>query len=202
MYLKLLFLDTAQNQHWFGERSEICKASRFDDILNGVDMITTVLDKQDVARHFEIATDLTMSTNGLAEKFNRIKNDVHRGKLAQIDYFHSDLIGFTGRLKDIPRTIVSLDKANVEKFLANWLREPELNQEHFALIALQQIAAQAEGFGKIAANEHGTDSLPARRYRNAYNVSQEIIESKHDIAMPEDTTLETIKAMSARAHKD
>lgn len=198
------FLDLASRHNWFGHKSEVQKASRYDDIINGVDMITTVLDKENNARHFEIATDITMSAAGLATKFNKIKSDVYRGKLAEINYYHSDLLDFTGTLRNIPRTVIALDHKNMHQFLTHWLNEPELAQRQFAQIALQQISAQAKGFAGYAKQIHGEDSIGHRRYRNTYQVAQEMIEteSNDSIQIPEDRCLESIKNMSAALSKD
>ncbi len=192
------FLDSASRHKWFGDRSEITKASKYDDIMNGIDMVTTIMDEKNSAKHFEVSSDLTISKHGAAEKFNRIANDVRRGKLATLNYFHSDLIGFTGKISDVPRTVVSLDRENLNRFLTNWLKEPEMAQEQMGRLMLSQISSQADGFAGLAQNVHGSDSRIYHRYKNVYETSQDILETGEQYELPEDSATKSLTAMSER----
>lgn len=190
------FLDLASRHNWFGEHSEVKKASKFDDIMNGIDMVTTVLDTTNTVRQFEVASDLTISHNGVAEKFNKVANGVRQGKLATINYYHSDLLGYTGRLTDVPKTVVALDQHNMQRFLRNWLNEPELAQEQFSKVMLQQIAIQADGFAQLAKDIHGSDSRVYRRYMGTHQVSQDLLETGDTYDPPPDKSADTIAALS------
>ncbi len=193
------FLDIGSKNSWFGENSELTHASKYDDLKNGVDLVSTILRPNDSAHHLAIASDLTYSQPSSSAKFNRVANGIHAGNLAEIKYFHSDLLGFTGRLRNVPRTVIGLDVKNLELFLTNWLREPELAQKQFGLTIMNQIAAQSRGFAALAQATHGKSSPAARAYRTTHDVTQEIIERDYQgIEAPEDTITNTIKAASQR----
>lgn len=196
------FLDLAASHQWFGPRSEIGPSSWVDDELGGIDLIATVMNQSNVARHFQIASDLTISYPQMTQKINRLKQNVFNGELATINYYHSELMGFTGRLTDVPRTVVSLEIENIKRFLTTWQQEPEQAQEQFALVMLKQIAAQCSGFAKYASNIHGPGSRIVDRYQQAEAVAQEIIDSKKNVPEIEDKTLQAIVNMSERmAHE-
>ena len=195
------FLDLATRHNWFGEHSEVTKASKFDDIMNGIDMVTTVLDDTNTVRQFEVASDLTISHNGVAEKFIKVANNVRAGKLATINYYHSDLMGYTGRLTDVPKTVVALDQHNMQRFLKNWLQEPESAQEQFSKVMLSQISTQAVGFANLAKDIHGSDSRIYRRYMSTHEVSQNLLETGDSYELPPDKSAETIAALSKNLKK-
>jgi hypothetical protein len=192
------YLDLATRHSWFGEHSEITKASKFDDIMNGVDMITTVLDKTNSVRQFEVATDLTISSHGVVKKFTQLADKVREGELAEINYYHSDILGYTGRLRDVPKTLIALDPRNMQSFLRNWMQEPELAQEQFSQVMLQQIATQSQGFARLAKNTHGSGSRIFQKYTNTRNVCQEILETGPTYDLPEDKSSATIEALSSK----
>jgi hypothetical protein len=187
------FLDLASKNFWFGERSELVKASKYDDEMNGIDMITTTVDQSNTARHFEVASDLTISKHGLMSKLMRIKNDVAQDKLAQINYFHSDLIGFTGKLSNVPRTVVALDHTNMTMFLRRWLQEPDLSQEQIGKLITKQISIQSRGFAWWAKQNIGTNSRAYEKYMTTHQTSEEILANLEDIEMPHDSTIDTLE---------
>ncbi len=193
------FLDIGVKGHWFGPNSEIKHTSKYDDIKNGVDMVSTILDNEDSAHHLAIASDLTFSKMNSSEKFNRILNNIQAGKLAEIKYFHSELLGFTGKLSNLPRTVIGLDVKNLETFLTNWTREPELTQLQFGLTVLSQIKEQSSGFAHFAKRIHGQDHPVTRTYRRAQNVISEIIdENYNNIQIMDDSILDVITKQSQR----
>ncbi len=192
-------LDTGERHHWFGENSELVKASKYDDIKNGVDMIATILSDFDTAHHLTLASDLTFSQHGTSEKFNRVINDIHRERMAEVKYFHSDLLDFTGKLSNVPKTVVGLDIENLNRFLTQWLHEPELAQKQFGGSILQQIKFQSTAFSKYAGQVHGTHHRIARRYRTTATVIDQILENEYrDIAIPENNATKTIQALGER----
>lgn len=190
------FLDIGQNGKWFGEKSELVRASKYDDIKNGVDTIATIIAPDDSARHLAIASDLTFSYPKASEKFSRIVNSVYGGKLAEIKYFHSELLNFTGKLSHVPRTVIGLEAKNLNQMLVHWIREPELAQLQYGSVILQQIAAQCDALSLVAAKK----SVKAQEaYRRVADTAHIILRThyKH-IEPPEDKILESIKKQSDR----
>jgi len=191
------FLDIGRNGHWFGQKSELVRASKYDDILNGVDVVATIVAPDDSARHLAIASDLTFSHMNSSEKFNRIKNNVWGGKLAEIKYFHSDLLNMTGKLSNVPRTVVGLEPVNLNRFLLNWLREPELSQLQFGKIILDQIATQSGAFANLA-NEAKRPQV-REIYRRTESIVNSLLQSDYkDIEALDDKISVSIKKACER----
>ncbi|MFM2339648.1 MAG: hypothetical protein RLZZ360_284 [Candidatus Parcubacteria bacterium] len=190
------FLDIGQRGQWFGENSELVRASKFDDIENGIDTIATMVAPDTSARHLAIASDLTFSYPKVSAKFNRIVTDAFRGKLAEIKYFHSELLHFTGKQSNVPRTVIGLESKNLNQMLLRWLKEPELTQLQYGSIIMQQIAAQCETLSLVAYSKH-KDAFGA--YRRVADTAHILLRTHYkDIEPPEDKILDAIKGQSAR----
>lgn len=187
------FLDLGSSHNWFGGNSEITRASRYDDIKFGVDMVGTVVNPENTAQHFEIASDLTFSYNKAGEKFMRIRNDLHRGKMAQMNYYHSDLMGYTGQLRNIPRTVIALDTNNLQKFLVNWVREPELEQLQFGAVMMRQIKEQSETFSYVCSKKHGKNHATTRNYQRTEEISNRLLDTVYSgLEIPDDRISELL----------
>ncbi len=190
------FLDIGSRGNWFGEKSELVKASKFDDIMNGVDMIATIVDNDSSARHLAIASDLTFSFPGISEKFNKILNGVRQGKMAQVKYFNSDLLHITGQLRNIPRTVVGLDVENLNRFLLTWIKEPELAQLQYGGIMLHQITTQSRAFAAVAGKKQPMVSDAYNRAADAIDV---VLQSEYkNIEMPTDKLATLVTKHSER----
>ncbi len=188
------FLDAGQRGHWFGARSELRRASKFDDILNGVDTIASISTEKNGVSHIAVASDLTFSHMSSSEKFNRIKSGVYGGKLAEIKYFHSDMLDFTGRLSNVPRTVIGLEPSNLNRFLLNWIREPELAQRQYGLVVLRQIATQSEALAQFARHKHVKD-----KYDQAATIVNDLIGREYQgIEAPEDKISQSLTAACNR----
>ena len=190
------FLDIGSRGQWFGENSELVRASKYDDIKNGVDMIATTLTPDNSARHLAVASDLTFSFPRASEKLNRIVSQTYAGKLAEIKYFHSDLLHFTGKQSNVPRTVIGLEAQNLNRLFVNWLREPELAQLQYGSIIMQQIAAQCEALSFVA----GSKQPNARdAYRKVTDLAHILLRTSYkNIEAPEDKILSSIQKHSDR----
>lgn len=190
------FLDIGSNGHWFGEKSELTKASKFDDIMHGVDMIATIVTEDDSARHLAIASDVTFSFPGVSTKFMKILEGVRRGKMAEVKYFHSELLHITGQLRNVPRTVVGLDVENLNHFLLNWIREPELAQLQYGGIILNQISTQSRAFAAVAGKRH--ESVSDAYTRTADTVDDLLSQNYKGIEIPSDKLAHAVNKHSER----
>ena len=174
------FLDVGTNNTWFGERSELNRASKYDDIKHGVDVIATILTRENSPRHLAIASDLTFSFPGASEKFMRLTDRLRRGQMSQIKYFHSDLLHMTGQIRNIPGTVVGLDVTNLDTFLRGWMNEPELSQKQFGSIILTEIATQCKAFAQMAKSIHGPSDAITTAYLNSAAAIEEILGTEYE----------------------
>lgn len=191
------FVEIGSAHNWFGDQSELVHTSKYDDINNGVDAIVTIKKEDSSARHIALASDLTYSYEQSSVKYSKIVNDVYAGRLAKIKYFHSDMLGFTGRLTNLPKTVIGIDKNNLKKFLTNWLQEPELAQLQYGALILEQIKQQSISFSALAKKVHGPGSSIEKVYAQSAAISDEIINSTYQgIELPEDALSEAIANQS------
>ena len=110
--------------NWFGNNTEVIKSSRFDDIIGGTDLILEL--EEIMPRRFSqlsIAVDVTFSSLAQEKKFERIKEEIDRGKLATIKYFHSEKEHFRGERSNIPRVVIGIEYSRVIELAALWLRK-------------------------------------------------------------------------------
>lgn len=190
------FLDIGSRGKWFGEKSELVRASKFDDIINGVDMIATIVADDDSARHLAIASDLTFSFPGVSEKFNKILNGVRQGKMAQVKYFNSELLHVTGQLRNIPRTVVGLDVENLNSFLLKWIKEPELAQLKYGGVMLNQITNQCRAFAAVAGKKQ---ELVSESYNRAADIIDTLLDQEYKgIEIPPDKLANAVAKHSER----
>lgn len=194
------FIDAATQNHWLG-RSELMRATKYDDYFNGVDILGTLIQENDTAQHLEIGTDLTFGTTASNKKLERIISGIENQKLGHVKYFHSDHLGFTGRLKDIPRTVIGLDRHNLPEFIRCHLHGRDT--ESSKLVLLHQLLIQLRGFRDYADKLHG-ESLIRRRYSSACQQIEGIVEknSNQEFDLPKDEiTNNVIDAVRTLRHR-
>lgn len=185
------FIDAVTKNNWLG-KSELMRSTKYDDYFNGVDILGTLLQENNNAQHLEIGTDLTYGSNASNKKLERIVSGIENQHLGQIKYFHSDHLGFTGRIKDIPRTVIGLDKNNLGEFVRNHLYERDT--ESSKMVLMQQLLMQLRGFRDYADKLHG-ESLIRRRYTSAHAQIEGILKANdvHQDDIPEDEITSNIK---------
>jgi hypothetical protein len=191
------FVDAANVMKWFGEETEISPTAKYDDYKNKVDIVATFTDN-DRPDHLALSTDLTYGTGASAEKFYNIIDDIEKGKMASLRYFHSEHMGYTGRLTGVPKTIIGLDKTNVAEFIRLWTHDtdnPDVST--YRNILLTQFMDQLHFFTTLADKHHGESQI-RRRYSRAYNIVRDIWQ-KNEIdrySLPPDSITNQIYEMS------
>lgn len=116
--------------------------------------------------------------------------------MASLRYYHSDLIHFTGELRNIPKTVVGLDTNNLNRFLTYWIREPELAQKQFGGLMLKQMKVQCQALAKVAGLKH-----PQTRdaYRRAETIIRMLLDNEYrGIETPEDRFSQHIEAYCSK----
>jgi hypothetical protein len=79
-----IFSDQIEMNLWLGSNVITRKASRFDDIENGVDEVLEVNEEESV-NYFALAIDVTHGTS-LQKKFLRVRKEIESGELARVKY--------------------------------------------------------------------------------------------------------------------
>jgi hypothetical protein len=143
-----LIIHEADMNDWFGPDARMIRASRYDDIKNGVDEVIA-FDRGDGVLYTALAIDATTATS-YTEKFRRIKKDIDSGFLAELKYFEDDTgtQHFHGQLKRVPRIVLEADVSTVQSLATLWLekRKDELANHRVQLKLLVEVVEQLYTF--------------------------------------------------------
>jgi len=179
-----LFLEAADTEGWFGN-AELGRPTKFDDYVNGIDVLMTLFDKEDNATHLELSSDLTFGTQASSDKLQKVIGDIDRGDLAKVKYFHSDHMGFTGALTDVPRTVIGLDRTNLPEFIRGRVHGT-VDSEPFRNTMLLQLQSQLKFFRNYADKVWGEHPI-RRKYGQASRAVDTVIS---DLDFDRDNVLE------------
>lgn len=101
---------------WLGEGVCTYKTAYYDDWVNGVDTLLEFNREDDMSAYMGIAFDITYSEH-LHKKLNRIKEEIKNGRMATVKYFKSESGDFMGRLSNIPRLVIGVDRKTIDELM-------------------------------------------------------------------------------------
>lgn len=116
--LEVIIYEHAELSNWLGQNTETIRPSRYDDLVNGVDLIAQFNDENST-KHLALGIDITFGSQSMRKKFNRIRNEIHDDKLAEVKYFESH--GFKGSLKQLPRVVIGVEFNTVKALAGLWM---------------------------------------------------------------------------------
>jgi len=166
-----------EQSNWFGSNASTIKASRYDDLKNGVDTIVEFQEEKKPASQLALAIDVTFSSD-LKRKFDRIKKEIEQGDLTRIKYFHSENTGFRGEMTKVPRIVVGADIAVVKGLAGLWLegQNSVLARHPIQFQILEEARLQCEGFANYA-RKIGQHDIAAK-YEIDLRIIEDIIKEK------------------------
>ena len=162
---------------WLGPDVTTIKCSRFDDIRNGIDSLAEFRETDTAASYLGLAIDVTTAQE-FTKKFEKIKQEIERGKLGRVKYFASEHTNIRGEFSNVPKVVVGADRDTV-KLLANLCIEKDkkalaLHPVQFQI--LEEIILELGAFEKYA-RQKGKDDL-ASVYEKTGKLVQEILNNK------------------------
>lgn len=153
---------------WFGPTSEVYPTTKWDDYVNGVDLVVERM-KGGVADHHGFALDVTYGGyNTILKKVNRILGRLKKGDLGKVDFFKSNDNRFKGELREIPLVVIGAD-GNTMKGLVNLFAEKEdqkIEDHPVQFQIIEQVLMQCDFFINIA--NQIEDTVVAERIVKAY----------------------------------
>ncbi|MEK7596191.1 MAG: hypothetical protein AAB564_01420 [Patescibacteria group bacterium] len=179
LIFEALVLDQTERSDWLGENAMTVRSSKFDDYVNGVDMIVEF--PEEVSRHLALAMDVTTS-NILAKKFSRIREEINDSRLPRVKYYDSK--DFHGGLPKVPRVIIGADRQSVWQAGELWLenKNKELAVCPMQKIILDEIIIQLKTFSEYAAGR-GKKEI-ADSYGASLKIMERIINEKKERNLP------------------
>ncbi len=141
---------------WFGMNADIFPTSRFDDIKHGVDAI--IQHKiGDAYSHNGVAIDVTFAgPKPVFKKLEKRIDQVRKGHLSTVKYFHSPEAGIRGQLSEIPAVVVGASGDTMQE-LVNLFASHEdgkLSSHPVQFQILDQIKTQCDFFIELAEKEN------------------------------------------------
>ncbi len=177
-----LVLWNSEQADWLGSKATTIKTSEYDDYKNGVDMVVEFQEERS-ASYLGLAADVTFSSDRsvIAKKFSILRDQIKRGTLAQVKYFHSDHTHFDGQLSKLPEVVIGVSKSMVLELARLWAdgKNSTLANHRVGVLILKQMEMQLFVFAKYAQSIGQTEV--ARIYFDRLKLIQEILKEKRDL---------------------
>lgn len=175
--LEAIMLEQAELSDWLGENVFTVKASRYDDLCNGVDIVAGF--GQENGWRLPLAIDVTLGD--ATKKIKKIKKEIEKGKLTMVKYFYSADDNFRGILRGVPKVVVAVDKGTVVRLAELWLKGQKkiLGADVIRLQILDEISEQLKAFIEYAKSA-GKDGV-AKIYAEILSQIDAEIESNQDL---------------------
>jgi len=163
--MEAIFFEQSELSDWLGPHAETIKTSKYDDYINGVDLVAEFDNGETHSNHLALAVDITFGSATLGNKFERIKKEILADKLAQVKYFESH--GFKGTLLQIPRVVIGVENDRVKELAALWNqgKKKDLSEHPVRDLILKQISSQLEEFLALAIANNSNGAI--KSYRKA-----------------------------------
>lgn len=175
----LVFFHGEQNE-WFGDGSQTIAPSRYDDVINKVDILVNVSLQPGQLSILGMAIDTTTTQNleFVNNKIEAIKEEIKAGRLAEVKYFEDPDATFKGALKKVPHVLIDLDTKTVLELAELWDEgdNTSLASHPVQLNILYQIIKQSEVFA-LFARKNGQEEI-ASIYETLRGKITSILENK------------------------
>lgn len=180
--LEYLIFQRIQNNNGFGENADIIKTADYDDVMNGTDLVVEFEQSETVTpERLGLAIDVTFGSQTLGKKFDGIKKQIEAGKLGSIKYYYSVKQGFRGELSLLPRVVIGIEKARIEKIkMASLFQEggaEAMKKQPSTRAFLHEISVELRTFAGYA--EKLKNERLAAIYRRELAIIQAVIRSKY-----------------------
>ena len=145
--LEAIITEQIELNEWFGEGTNTLQTTNFDDIENGIDCIVE-FNSEEGRKNLGLAFDTTYAYKTIVKrKVARIAREIKKGELGKIKYFKTTDGSIAGRMKNIPKVILSVERKNAIMLAEAWVegKQEELQVHPVQLMLLQQIEFQLEG---------------------------------------------------------
>jgi hypothetical protein len=113
-----MIFDQGERSKWFGDRASLVAASRYDDVINGVDLVVEWDQNGGVSR-MAAGIDVTFN-HDVQKKISSIKRSILENDLGVIKYFKSKVSKIRGEISEIPRIILGADVDTVRELTNEW----------------------------------------------------------------------------------
>ena len=118
---EILLIDQIYNGEWLGPEAMSVWTSRFDDVLNGIDMVVE-FNQEDTIKRMALAVDAS-TTSDINHMERKIKKNIRRVtenlSPLEVKYFQSQIIKngeyFRGKLENLIPIVIGADRQNADR---------------------------------------------------------------------------------------
>ncbi len=166
--------------NWLGDKVTTRKASRYDDIKNGVDTIAELEHDAGGTSHLALALDITYSNP--MKKLDAIRTQIDKGTLTEVKYFESSDGGVKGTLSRVPRVVIGADRPAVLELAHLWMEKKGkgLADHPMQMQILDEIAIQLTKFAEYARSQSKIDI--AEIFERQLRLVNNIYEQKKELS--------------------
>ncbi len=193
--LEGVIADQVEANQWLGEDCEIIPASRYDDIKNGVDVIS-IFNTKEENKYLGLGIDVTFAYNDkvLLEKIDSIKGIIRAGLLPELKYFRDPETNEHKKLI-VPKIIVGARLSSAEKLVMLWGSDKEdknkkLKEDPMQSKIILESLYQIKYFYEFALNLSQNTKQEKQKinyekialsYAEMYNLFYDIYETKKEL---------------------
>ena len=143
-------------------------------------MVAEFVEEASGNSHLALGIDVTYS-NELSHKFQLIKKDLERGKMATIKYFKSQDGDITGQLGNIARAVIAVDPKTITELveLDSGKKNAELGKHWIQFQVLEQLLVQVSFYIKYA--EKCGQDVTVRKLRINQTILQKISMERREV---------------------
>lgn len=176
--MEALIFTESELSDWLGEDAITIRPSKYDDYVNGVDIIVEF--RKESAPYLALAVDVTTSAQ-LERKFDRIRREIDSDSPPRVKYFHSEFSGVRGSINNVPRVVIGASRATLTQVGELWLGKNKEEKRALARHPLQiqiltEMKKQLATFTDYA--RKGGHKKTADTYERALASVSEIMEKK------------------------
>ncbi len=142
--LETIIRRQAELSNWLGDNCHTVATTEYDDRANHVDFVVE-WEKPD-GQICRLAVDITTTEDpGIVNKKEElIEEEIERGTLTTVKYFESEADQTKGKIEQLPRVVLAVDRQSIQKLCKDLVREKpkELAKSPEQLLLLKEIRLQ------------------------------------------------------------
>lgn len=173
-----------RQKEFLGDKTKAVLPSRFDDYVNGTDLILEIIGENEQIAHLGLGIDATFGTVAVRNKLMELTGKVSAGNMSEIRYFVSSDGKYKGSLSGVPHAVVGLSVARARDVARLWrLAESgeklpvEPKAHPLRALILHQLVAQTTALA-VLARSRGNEEL-ANQYEAVYRRLTPIYETAY-----------------------
>ena len=181
LLLEAVMADQIELSDWMGPETFTQKTSRFDDIVNGTDLIAELKEHR---AHLGLAINVTFGASQIGRKLSKIRGHLLDNRMGTIKYFLSENSDFQGRLMRIPQIVVGVEEKIVRELGVAWItKQHKILAEHpIQKLIITEIVSQLDAQIAFAQANHLEQSTLATLTRTR-EIMGSILKEKNNVPL-------------------